>query len=178
MGVEFDTERRLLTEDEIAPVQSSHYPELEGMSRDDLIGLARWLRAKYTRARDIIYNRRRVRRGKGESRGTATEDASERGLAAKKQVFGRGLKRVNGRLAWFRAEEKRSRALAGLKAALARKQSAVVHHPGDGKSAHQGMQARPAGKRPGIISGSRIGSISQANKNAQAARDTQRADLR
>jgi hypothetical protein len=174
MGVEFATERRLLNEDEIGPVLSSHYPELESMSGDALIGLARWLRDRCTRARDIIYNRRRIRRGKGEMRGTATESASERGLAGKKQVFRRGLKRVNSRLAWLRAEQKRLRALAGLKAALARKQSEVALHAGDGRSAHQGMQVRPGAKRPGIVSGARVGSISQAGKNAQAGRDSRR----
>jgi hypothetical protein len=171
MGVEFATERRLLSEDEIGPVLSSHYPELGGMAPDDLIGLARWLRARRARARDIIYNRRRILRGKGELRGTATENASERGLAAKKQVFGRALKRVNGRIARLKAEEKRIRAVENLNAALLRRRSEAVHHPVSGMSAHQGMRALPSEQRRGIISGTRIGSVSQAGKRAQAARD-------
>lgn len=171
MSVEFAAERRLLAEDEIEPVIRSHYPELDGLAPEDLIGLARWLRDRHGRARDIIRDRRRIRRGKAEARGTATEGASERGLAAKKQIFARGLKRVNGRLAALRAEKKRARALAALRAALTRRQAALVHHPDAGRSAHDGMR-RPAGTaRRGIVGGGRIGSVSQAGKNAQAVRD-------
>lgn len=176
MSVEFAAERRLLAEDEIAAVLSSHYPELESLAHADLLELARWLRARHGRARDIIRTRRRIRRGKAEPRGTATEDASERGLAAKKQVFARGLKRVNGRLGQLRAEEKRARALANLRAALERRQSATVHTPDPGRSAHVGMRPRAATTRRGIISGGRIGSVSQAGRNAQAGRDRRGAD--
>jgi hypothetical protein len=171
MSVEFASERRLLSEDEVELVLRSHFPALEKQTHDDLTDLARWLRAQRTRARDILYNRRRIRRGKGELRGIATETASERGLAAKKQVFARGLKRVNSRLALMKAEEKRAVALEGLKAALVRRQSAIVHHPVDSMPAHSEMRAQPSGYRPGIISGGRIGSASQSAKNAQAARD-------
>jgi hypothetical protein len=171
MGASFATERGLLAEDELAPVQSSHYPALEGLSHDDLVALARWLRDRHGRARDIIRGRRRVRRGKAEGRGTATESASERGLAAKKQVFARGLKRVNARLAQLAAERKRARALEALQAALARRRAAPVHHPQGGLTAGVGMAAKPREKRRGIITGSRIGSVSQAGRMAQAARD-------
>jgi hypothetical protein len=176
MSVEFAAERRLLAEDEIGPVVSSHYPELERMAHDDLLGLAGWLRAQHGRARDIIRVRRRIRRGKVEPRGTATEGASERGLAAKKQIFARGLKRVNGRLEQLRAEEKRARAMANLRAALARRQSATVHTPNPGRSADEGMRARAGATRRGIISGGRIGSVSQAGRNAQGGRDSRGAD--
>jgi hypothetical protein len=172
MGVEFATERRLLTEGELTPVQSSHYPDLEVMEREDLIGLARWLREQRARARDIIYERRRVRRGKGEPRAAGAGEASERGLAAKKQVFARALKRVNTQIAHLDAEAKRAKAQASLAAALARRQAAPVHHPGAGTTSGGGMRQRPTAHRPGIISGRRIGSVSQAGKAAQAARDS------
>jgi hypothetical protein len=171
MGASFATERGLLAEDELAPVQSSHYPALEGLSHDDLVALARWLRDRHGRARDIIRGRRRVRRGKVEARGTATESASERGLAAKKQVFARGLKRVNARLAVLAAERKRARALEAMQAALARRQAAPVHHPQGGVTAGGGMAAKPREQRRGIITGGRVGSVSQAGRMAQAARD-------
>lgn len=171
MGASFATERRLLAEDELDPVQSSHYPALEALAHDELVALARWLRDRHGRARDIIRGRRRVRRGKAEARGTATESASERGLAAKKQVFARALKRVNARLARLAAERRRERAEASLAEALARRRAAPVHHPEAGMTAGQGMAAKPHGKRRGIITGGRIGSVSQAGRLAQAARD-------
>jgi hypothetical protein len=171
MGAAFFTERGLLAEDELGPVENSHYPALETLPHDDLVSLARWLRDRHNRARDIIRGRRRGRRGKAELRGTATESASERGLAAKKQVFARGLKRVNARLALIAAERKRARAVAAMEDALARRQAAPVHHPQGGMTADGGMSPRPREKRRGILTGGRVGSVSQAGKAAQAARD-------
>ena len=171
MGVEFAAERRLLSEEEFAPVVSSHYPELEALSHEDLVSLARWLRGQHARARDIVRGRRRVYRGKAEARGTASETASDRGLTEKKQVFARGLKRVNTRLAALRAEAKREAASAALREALARRQAATPHHPEAGATAAAGAVAKGNRKRRGIISGGRVGSVSQAGRNTQAARD-------
>lgn len=171
MGASFATERGLLSEDELAPVQNSHYPALEDLSHDDLVSLVRWLRDRHGRARDIIRGRRRVRSGKVEARGTATEGASERGLAAKKQVFARGLKRVNARLARIAADRRHERAQAALHDALERRKAQAVHHPQPGRTAQRGMVATPREKRRGIITGGRIGSVSKQNKAAQAARD-------
>jgi len=106
MAMPIAAERRLLSEDELDPVARSHYPALGSLSRDQLIELARWLRARRARARDIVSQRRRVRRGKADPRNTAAEPPSERGLAAKKQVFSHSLRRVNARLDHLLAEEK------------------------------------------------------------------------
>jgi hypothetical protein len=95
MGVEFSAERRLLAEDELDPIRRSHYPGLEQSTHAELIELARFLRARRNRARDLISDLRRTRRGKG---GVGGGLSSERGLAAKKQVYARALKRVNARI--------------------------------------------------------------------------------
>jgi hypothetical protein len=95
MGVEFSAERRLLTEEELDPIRRSHYPELEAWTHSELVELARFLRARRDRARDLIRDFRRARRGKG---GVGEGLRSERGLAAKKQVYARALKRVNARI--------------------------------------------------------------------------------
>jgi hypothetical protein len=175
MGVAFSAERGLLAEEEIVPVERSHYPLLEAAERADLVDLARLLRAWRDRARDIVHDRRRIRRGKGEPRGTATESASERGLSAKKQVFSRALKRVNARHAALLAGEKRARSLARMREALDRKGELAVHHPGAGPSAGPGMRPRRAGGRPRpIVQPARIGSVSQAGRVAQARRDGRR----
>ncbi|UPY38278.1 hypothetical protein [Sediminicoccus sp. KRV36] len=171
MGVEFAAERRLLSEEEFAPVVSSHYPELAALPHEELVSLARWLRGQHARARDLIRGRRRVHRGKAEARGTAAETASDRGLTGKKQVFARGLKRVNARLTVLRDEARRAEATAALRAALERRKAATPHHPAGGDSPARGATARPNAKRRGIISDARAGSVSQAGRNAQAARD-------
>jgi hypothetical protein len=94
MGVEFSAERRLLAEDELDPIKRSHYPALEESTHSELVELARFLRARRDRARDLIRDLRRARRRKGAGEGLS----SERGLAAKKQVYARALKRVNARI--------------------------------------------------------------------------------
>ncbi|MBS0642797.1 MAG: hypothetical protein U1E70_19305 [Acetobacteraceae bacterium] len=171
MGAEFAAERRLLSEEELPFVQQSHYPALDAAGREDLIALARWLRAQRARARDIIHERRRLRRGKGEARAGATGAESERGLAAKKQVFARALKRVNHQIAILEARTKRARSVAAMQAAYGARQSATVHHPPGDRTPIPGMRTRPTRVRPNIVTGARIGSVSQAGRNAQAARD-------
>jgi len=98
MGIATKGERRLLSEREYEPLVRSHHPALQQLEHRELVELARWLRSQRVRARDIIRDRRRVRRGKADPRSVTEETSSERGLAAKKQVFAHALKRVNTRL--------------------------------------------------------------------------------
>lgn len=98
MGIATKGERRLLSEKEYEPIMRSHHPALQRLEHRELVELARWLRSQRTRARDIIRDRRRIRRGKADPRSLADETSSERGLAAKKQVFAHALRRVNTRL--------------------------------------------------------------------------------
>ncbi|WP_424811888.1 hypothetical protein [Roseococcus sp. YIM B11640] len=172
MGSHFNAERRHLTEDEMPQVIRSHFPDLGTLEREELVTLARWLRSQHGRLRDILRGRRRIHRGKADPRGSTTESAGERGLAEKKQIFARGLKRVNARLGDIRDAEKRERALAALRGALARRQEAKAHHPKPGRTAHPGMTSKASNRPRGIVSGGRIGSVSQAGKNAQAQRDS------
>ena len=67
-------------------------------------------RARRDRARDLIGDLRRARRGKAGSGGGLS---SERGLAAKRKCNARALKRVNTRIAQLVSEMKRQRALGG-----------------------------------------------------------------
>lgn len=170
MGVEIASERKLLTGDEYGPVAQSHFPALDALPHEELVALAQWLRARRDRSRDLVRDRRRVRRGKADGKG-ADGATGERNMAAKKQVFARGLKRVNGKLAALAAERKRAEATARLRAALEGKRAARVHHPLPGMDAGGGMSVVPSGKRRRIVQGGRIGSTSQATRNAQARRD-------
>jgi hypothetical protein len=161
-------ERRLLSDEELEPVMASIAPVLETLSRPELLALARWLRSHQTRLRDVT--RRRVRSAKAVI-GGVPQQGSEPGLAAKQQVFARALKRVNGRLHHLAAEAKRAHDVAALAAMLARRRTQQAAHPNPGVTANAGISARPSGKRRTIVSGRRIGSVSQAGKVAQAARD-------
>ncbi len=171
MSTSIADERQLLAADEYELVARSHYPALAGLKREELLELVRWLRDQRGKFRGQIQHRRRVRRGKAEARNAAAEQASERGMAAKKQVFARALKRVNGRLDSVLASEKRAAMRAGMHAALERKRGAQVHHPSSGR--HAGIGATPIENPKGadIVQPSAIGSISQAGRVAQARRD-------
>ncbi|WP_247896236.1 hypothetical protein [Azospirillum argentinense] len=145
MGVELTAERRLLSEKEFEQVRRSHYPELEGLPPDETLTLARWLRGERDRARNIIAARRRGRRGKASGTGQQSADASERGLSAKKQVYARALKRVNGRLERFRAERRREIIQANLQDALKRRKEAEPQHPSPGRTPARACARSPAG---------------------------------
>ena len=106
MSTSIADERRLLAAEEYEPVARSHYPALAGLGRDEVLELVRWLRERRGKFRGQIEHRRRVRRGKADARNTAAEPPSERGVAAKKQVFARALKRANARLDSVLAAEK------------------------------------------------------------------------
>lgn len=171
MGVGIAAERRLLSEEEYGWVARSHYPGLRDLGHEDLLGLARWLRERRSRARDIVRGRRRVRRGKAEPRGAAQEAPSERGLAAKKQVFARALRRVNARIERLQAEARRARATANLRGALERRRNAPVHHPGPGRTAGEGMRPVENQEDTVGVDPREVGRVSQAVRDAQARRD-------
>lgn len=171
MGVAYAAEVGLLAENEREPILRSHYPILETLSLEETRELARWLRERRDRARDILYERGRARRGRGTPRGAPSDPDTARHMANKKQVYARALKRVNARLDLLTGELRRARNAERLRAALARKRAAEPPHPAPGVSASAGMAPKPSRKRPGIIMGQRIGSVSQATRNRQAARD-------
>jgi hypothetical protein len=171
MSVAFASERRLLAEEEIEPIQRSHFPLLEGLSREELVGLARWLRPRRARARDLLRARRRASRGKAEPRGAPPSPGGERGMTAKKQVFSRALKRVNARLGALLAEERRARHLAALRATLERLRGQAAHHPEAGRTPRRGPSSLPSRAPRPTIHGARIGSVSQDGRVAQARRD-------
>jgi hypothetical protein len=171
MSISLVSERRLLAQDEFEPVVRSHYPLIEQLSHQELVELARWLRERRARARDIVHGRRRVARGKAQARGTANEAASERGLSAKKQVFANALKRVNARLARMTAAAHRTQAKVRMQAALGRKRAAVPHHPPSGATANTGISVSRSDRRRKVLQADRIGRVSQAVRDSQAKRD-------
>ena len=171
MSVEIRAERRLLSEDELGQVSSSHYPDLTGLGPDDTLALARWLRGRRDRIRDIIAARRRARRGKAAGAGIESAQSSERGLAAKKQVFARALRRVNARLDRFRAERRREAARVNLADAVARKRAGISRHPSAGRTARRGMQPLENTRADAVLEGSTVGRASQSVRDAQAKRD-------
>ncbi len=172
MGVAFAAERRLLNEAEYEPVVRSHYPTIGDLDRAALIDLAGGRRTPPPPASGIVRHPRPVGGGEAEGRSEASESASERGLAAKKQVFVRAPKRVNSRIETLDAAQRRAQAVAGLRAALARRQAMPTHHPAAGPTAGTGLRNKSSRARRTNFPPGRIGSVSQAGKTFQAARDS------
>jgi hypothetical protein len=171
VSVEIASERRLLSEDELRQVARSHYPALDALDAESTLALARWLRAQRDRIRDIIAARRRARRGKAATHGVDAAQASERGLAAKKQVFARALKRLNARLDRFRIAKRREAVRANLLGALERRSGDRRHHPVSGRTARHGMRPADSERRSAVIEPGEVGRVSRSVKNAQARRD-------
>ena len=132
--------------------------------------LVRWLRSQRGKFRRQVEHHRRARRGKAEPRGIGEPDG-ERGIAAKKQVFARALKRVNSRLDSVLSAEKRTSMRADHEAVLERKRVARRHHPSNARRPHIGPSSIENPKGSEVVQGSMIGSISQAGRVAQARRD-------
>ncbi|UFN50188.1 hypothetical protein LPC08_06065 [Roseomonas sp. OT10] len=175
MGIPLAGELGLLSENEREPILRSHYPLLDGLPQEEVLELARWLRQQRNRNRDLISGRRRARRGKADARSPGAEAASERGLAAKKQVFAQALKRVNARLDTLNGLKRRERNNARLRAALARRQGQEAAHPESGQTANPGLAPR---KDRGIrvrVDPREVGRVSQFVRDAQARRDRRRA---
>lgn len=171
MSTSIADERRLLAADEYQQVARSHYPALLEVPRDELPTLVRWLREQQAKMRGTIEHRRRVRRGKAEPRSAAAETSSERGAAAKKQVFARAVKRVNSRLDHLRDEERRAEIRVRLGAALERKRKARVHHPASGRRAGTGVQSIENPRGPDVLDPTAVGRVSEAVRRSQARRD-------
>ena len=73
-----------------------------------------------------------------------------------------------------KAEARAANVDAAHRALAMRRAANFTSHPAAGQTANEGMTARPNRRRKTIVSGSRIGSVSQATKVAQAVRDKKR----
>ena len=171
MSAPIATERRILTDSEFEAVSRSHYPAVSQLDRPGLVELARVVREFRDKARDVSRQRRRELRGKAEPR-SANAARDESGLGRKKEVFVSALKRVNREMT-RQAELARPRSQGEIsqEALALHRASLLRHHPAPGRTPDQGMRAVPSGRRRMQVDPRKVGSVSQANRNAQARRD-------
>ncbi len=172
MSFPVSTERRMLAEAEFEAVQPTHYPDICGLSWDELRTAARRLRDYRDKARDISRQQRREMRGKADPRG-AQPASDNTGASVKKQIFASALKRVNREIQRRDQSERRASQSDIARRALELKQAnRVRHHPSSSRTAGQGMRANP-NEGPTVQTDPReIGRVSQFVKDAQAQRDT------
>ncbi|MEH6663357.1 MAG: hypothetical protein V7678_00775 [Brevundimonas sp.] len=129
-------DERYLDKDERELCERARQPALREMKKDDLVDLARRLRERRNRARDIARDQRR-----SASRGGKPVEG-ETGSDRKKALLSAGMKRVNRELDRRRAGDRSAAATANLKKALKRKRASQWSGPAY-RNAKEGLNPTP-----------------------------------
>jgi hypothetical protein len=169
MSIPCKFERSILSYDEHEIILRSHHPEIYDAGLNDLKALRQRLRDMRDKERTLAHENRRAARGKGTPR--ASPGAAEHRLQ-RKQVFAAALKRVSKEIGRMLKLEARAAHVEAARRALAMRRAAQFPpRPPTDKTASEGMRPLPNRRRRTRVPPAKIGSVSQATKNAQAARD-------
>ncbi|HLH95910.1 MAG TPA: hypothetical protein VKW08_12430 [Xanthobacteraceae bacterium] len=171
MSIPCKFERSILSYDEHGVILRSHHPEIYGAGLDDLKALRRDLREMRDKESTLARAKRLEARGKGPPRGQSLPGTAEHPLQ-RKQVFAAALKRVNREIQRMEKLEARTAHIEAARRALAMRRAAEFPpRPQSGDTPREGMHPLPSRRRRTRVPPAKIGSVSQATKNAQAARD-------
>jgi diadenosine tetraphosphate (Ap4A) HIT family hydrolase len=163
----------ILKHDEQEIIRDTHHPAIGDMSRDKLESIRSRLRDIHGKERTLARHRQRETKGKAESRGSSFSGTAEH-ATQRKQVFVAAIKRVNKELKRIQKfEAKKELGEAARRALALRRAQQFARMPND-PSPHEGMHSIPNRRRKMRVPPSKIGSVSQANKRAQAGRDANR----
>ena len=164
--VQLDVEERALSIAERDLVRQAQPEALAGKTKEQLHTLGGLLRTARDRSRTIARQQRREIRGKAEPRGSsAARDNS--GSNAKTDALVAALKNVTAALRQLNAPTQADFA----RKALAAKRAAPIAARPSGRTASAGLKAKPSTRAKTVLSRSKVGSVSQAGKVAQARRD-------
>ena len=171
MSIPCKFERSILSHEEHGIILRSHHPEVYEAGLADLKALRQRLREMRDKERTLAHAKRREARGKGQPRGQSLPGTAEHPLQ-RKQVFAAALKRVNREIHRMEKLEARTAHIEAARRALAMRRAAQFSpRPQAGDAPGQGMHPLPSRRRRTIVAPGRIGSVSQATRHAQAARD-------
>jgi len=171
MSIPCKFERSMLTYDEHGVVLRTHHPEIYEAGLDDLKGLRQRLREMRDKERTLARAKTRESRGKGPARGQSLPGTAEHPLQ-RKRVFAAALKRVNKEIDRMEKLETRAAHVEAARRALAMRRAAQFPpRPSAGDTPSEGMHPLPNRRRRTQVAPAIIGSVSQATRNAQAARD-------
>jgi hypothetical protein len=174
MSLPCKSERRRLNHDEFGLVRLTHHPAIYELTLDELQALKLRLREQRNKERALARQKQRELRGKAEPRGKSFPGTADQPLQ-RKQIFAAAVKRINKELDRLHNLAARTAHVEAARAALAQHRAAkFVHHPPAGPTPDDGMLPRVRVRRYTRVPGSKIGSISQATKIAQAVRDARR----
>ena len=178
MSIPCKLERSILSYDEHGVILRSHHPEIYEAGLDDLKALRQRLRGMRDKESTLAHAKRREARGKGPTRGQSLPGTAEHPLQ-RKQVFAAALKRVNREIHRIEKLEARTAHIDAARRALAMRRAAQFPpRPEAGETASEGMHPLPSRRRRTGVAPARIGSVSQATRNAQAARDGRNSSVR
>ena len=171
MSIPCKFERSILSYDEHAVIVRSHHPEIYEAEPDDLKALRQRLRDMRDKESTLVRAKRREARGKGPPRGQNLPRIAEHPLQ-RKQVFAAALKRVNREIHRLEKLEARTAHVEAARRALAMRRAAQFPpRPQAADTPSEGMHPLPSRRRRTRVAPARTGSVSQATRNAQAARD-------
>ena len=171
MSIPCKIERSILSYDEHGVILRSHHPEIYEAGLDDLKALRQRLRDMRDKESTLARVKRREARGKGPARGQSLPGTAEHPLQ-RKQVLAAALKRVNREIHRMERLEARTAHIEAARRALAMRRAAQFPpRPPAADTPGEGMHPLPSQRRRTRVTPARIGSVSQATRNAQAARD-------
>ena len=171
MSIACKSERSQLSHDEFEMIRITHHPAIYERPPDELHALKLRLREQRDKAQVLARQKQREMRGKSEPRGKSFPGTAEL-PRRRKQVFAAALKRVNKELDRLQKLAARTSHVEAARTALARHRAAkFVHHPSADATSREGLRPRVSVRRRSRVPPSKIGSISQATKVAQAIRD-------
>ena len=174
MSAKAQSEARLLSASELEIVNATRDPEIGQLSLEQLKSIGHRLRQAHDRAKDIGARQQREMRGKAEPHGV--KPASDNtGTMGKVQALFEAIQRLDAELTRREDVNTATPSQADLsRHALELKLSGQTeHHPDAGLSASKGLKAK-ARQTPQKIGTTKkeVGRVSQANKVAQARKDS------
>ena len=177
MSIPCKFERSVLSHDEHEVILRSHHPEIYEAGLDDLRTLRQRLRDMRNKENTLAHAKRREARGKGPPRGQSLPGTAEHPLQ-RKQVFAAALKRVSREIHRMEKLTVRTAHIDAARRALAMRRAAQFPpRPQAGETTSEGMHPLPSRRRRMRVARAKIGRVSQATRNAQAARDARRSSV-
>ena len=175
MSVPCKSERSLLSHEEYEIIRLTHHPAIYDVEAAELGAMRPRLRKMRDKERTLGRQKQREGRGKAEARGASFPGTAEH-ASKRKQVFAAALKRVNKELSRLHNLAARTAHVEAARKALALHRAAnFIPRPPAEATANDGMTPKPSTRRKKIVTGTKIGRVSQATKIAQAVRDARGA---
>lgn len=171
MSVPCKFERSLLSHEEYETIRLTHHPAIYDVGVAELEAMRNNLRKMRDKEQTLGRQRRREGRGKAKVRGASFPGTAER-ASERRQVFAAALKRLNKELKRLHNLAARTAHVEAARKALALHRAAnFMIYPATGATANEGLMPKASTRRRMIITGAKIGRVSQATKVAQAVRD-------